>query len=135
MRRRIGIVAVMVGLLAATAAPVWGQRPALAMLDGLQKGRWELRSRGDAAGPRSICLRDGREMIQLRHQSATCESLVVEDTPSQVIVQYTCPGQGYGRTRIRRETGQLVQVDTQGIVDGSPFAFAAEARWAGHCGQ
>ncbi|MCB2074528.1 MAG: hypothetical protein H6917_12815 [Novosphingobium sp.] len=134
MIRRVGIAAV-VGLLAATAAPLWGQRPALAMLDALQKGRWELRSRGDTGGVRSICLRDGREMIQLRHQSASCRSLVIEDTPTQVTVQYTCPGQGYGRTRIRRETGQLVQVDTQGIVDGSPFAFAAEARWAGNCSR
>jgi hypothetical protein len=48
-------------------------------------------------------------------------------------VQYTCRGRGYGRTHIRRETSRLVQIDTQGIADGRPFAFAAEARRVGDC--
>ena len=133
MKRRFGFALALAGLLGAFAAPVSGQGPTLAMLDGLQKGAWELRIRGDSGKSRNICLRDGRQLIQLRHKAGKCSRLVVEDKPNQVIVQYTCPGNGYGRTRIRRETPQLVQIDTQGIVDGSPFAFAAEARWVGHC--
>lgn len=134
MKRRIGLAVAMAGLLAVSSAPLWGQRPALAMLDGLQKGSWELRTRGEG-GVENVCVRDGRQLIQLRHQSDTCRSLVIEDTPTQVTVQYTCPGKGYGRTRIRRETAQLAQIDTQGIVDGSPFAFVVEARWAGQCSR
>jgi hypothetical protein len=50
-----------------------------------------------------------------------------------VVVQYTCRGKGYGRTHIRRETGRLVQIDSQGIAGGLPFEFSAEARRVGDC--
>jgi hypothetical protein len=59
--------------------------------------------------------------------------VVIDDTPNEMTVQYTCPGNGYGRTHIRRESDHLVQIDSQGIEDGLPFAFTAEARWAGAC--
>lgn len=133
MKRRFVFALAIAALSAASAVPVSGQGPSLAMLDGLQKGSWELRVRGESSEARKICLRDGRQLIQLRHKTENCRRLVVEDTSSQVTVQYTCPGNGYGRTRIRRETPQLLQIDTQGIADGAPFAFAAEARWVGRC--
>ena len=104
----------------------------LAMLDRLDRGNWELRVRGKDAVER-ICLDSGRRLIQLRHPGHKCTSVVVTDNDKEVTVQYTCPGQGYGRTTVRRETGQLVQVDSQGIANGLPFAFAAEARRVGSC--
>lgn len=123
----------MAVLALGVAVPVAGQRPALAMLDQLERGRWEIRMRDEDRTVRSLCLGDGRRLIQLRHPAATCERLIVEDDASQITVQYTCRGQGYGRTHIRRETNRLVQIDSQGIVDGLPFAFAAEARRVGDC--
>ena len=123
----------MAVLAQGVAVPVAGQRPALAMLDQLERGRWEIRMRDEDRTVRSLCLGDGRRLIQLRHPAATCERLIVEDDASQITVQYTCRGQGYGRTHIRRETNRLVQIDSQGIVDGLPFAFAAEARRVGDC--
>ena len=117
----------------AFAAPVSGQRPALAMLDQLDRGRWELRFRDEAMAARTICLGDARRLIQLRHPAASCERLIVADDATQITVQYTCRGQGYGRTHIRRETNRLVQIDSQGIADGLPFSFAAEARRVGDC--
>jgi hypothetical protein len=59
--------------------------------------------------------------------------VVIEDRPDVVTVQYTCRGRGYGRTTIRRENAQLVQIDTQGIAEGLPFEFSAEARRVGAC--
>lgn len=125
--------AVVFGGLAALAAPAIGQKPALAMLEQLDKGRWELRIRGEGGSVQRLCLPDMRRLIQLRHPAATCERLVVDDDATQVTVQYTCRGQGYGRTHIRRETNRLVQIDSQGIADGLPFSFAAEARRVGDC--
>lgn len=124
-------------LLAATAigfaVPAAGQRPPLAMLDELQDGRWELRLR-DGRGPsEQICLQDGRPLIQLRHRAANCRRLVIEDGASEVTVQYTCTGHGYGRTSIRRESGSLVQITTQGIADGLPFDHVIEGRRIGGC--
>ncbi len=115
------------------AVPAAGQRPGLAMLDRLETGRWELRPRGSRGLTEQICLRDGRRLIQLRHPGSTCDRLIVADSTAEVTVQYTCPGRGYGRTHIRYETGRLAQVDTQGIADGLPFDFVAEARRIGDC--
>lgn len=119
-------------LSAAFAAPTAAQRPALAMLGQLEPGRWELRVRDSGAVER-ICLPNARRLIQLRHPAENCDRLVVDDAASEITVQYTCRGRGYGRTHIRRETSRLVQIDTQGIADGLPFAFAAEARRVGDC--
>ena len=116
----------------ALAAPAHGGGPSLAMLDQLEAGRWELRG-GDGAAPQRICLPNGRRLIQLRHPGLACDSFVVAGSPREVVVQYTCPGRGYGRTQIRRETNRLVQVQSQGIVDGRPFEFSAEARRIGDC--
>jgi len=116
----------------AFAAPAFGGGPSLVMLDQLESGRWELRERA-ASAPQKLCVANGRGLIQLRHPGAQCSTFVVEDGSAQVVVQYTCPGHGYGRTRVRRETNRLVQIDSQGIVDGLPFDFSVEARRVGSC--
>lgn len=132
MTNPVGIAVVLAGLLAAFAAPAIGQRPSLAMLGQLEPGRWELRTR-DGSPVERICLPDTRRLIQLRHPVDACDRLIVDDAATEVTVQYTCRGRGYGRTHIRRETNRLVQIDTQGIADGLPFAYAAEARKVGDC--
>lgn len=124
------------GAVAAAAlvagAPLVAQAPELAMLDGLAKGAWTLRIRDDGS-QRQICARTGREFIQLRHRGSGCSRFVVRDGPNEVVVQYTCPGNGYGRTSIRSEGNTLVQIRSQGIEAGTPFAFSAEARHVGSC--
>ncbi|EHJ61171.1 hypothetical protein NSU_1943 [Novosphingobium pentaromativorans US6-1] len=120
------------GASLAVALPAYGERNSLSMLDHLDSGDWELRQR-DGAGQSNICLDNGRKLIQLRHQGLNCSTVIVEDTPNEVTVQYTCRGQGYGRTHIRRETDGLIQIDSQGIVDGRPFVYAAEGRRVGNC--
>lgn len=118
-------------LAAFAAVPALAQKPSLKMLGELEPGSWELRERG---GPVTrICLDSGHRLIQLRHPGMSCNAVVVEDEANEATVQYTCRGHGYGRTHVRRETNALIQVDTQGILDGTPFAFAAEGRRVGPC--
>lgn len=117
--------------LALAAVPLEAQAPELAMLDTLTRGAWNLRIRDD--GTQRICVRDGREFIQLRHRQAGCSRFVVQDGADEVVVQYTCRGNGYGRTSIRREGSALVQIQSQGIEGGTPFSFSAEARHSGGC--
>jgi hypothetical protein len=114
-------------------APASAQAPGLAMLDKLDRGQWVIRYR-DGSGSKQVCLRNGRELIQLRHSQPGCTRYVVEDGANEVTVQYTCKGSGYGRTSIRRESATLAQLDSQGIgADGLPFQFSAEARRVGTC--
>lgn len=115
------------------AWPVAAQGPGLAMLGQLERGEWQLRERGSTAAPRTLCLGDARQFIQLRHERASCSRYTIEDTPEAVTVHYTCAGAGHGRTTIRRETNRLVQIDTQGIINGSPFSDEFEARRTGSC--
>lgn len=128
-RTLLGVAGILAGTLIAPAA---AQGPELAMLDSLRNGMWEIRIRGENSSNR-ICVRTGQELIQLRHRQSGCSRYVIEDSPNEVTVQYSCPGNGYGRTTIRRETPQLVQINSQGIEGNSPFHFNAEGRRVGNC--
>lgn len=113
-------------------APASAQAPSLSMLDHLQRGEWELRFR-DGTPARKICLRTGRELIQLRHSQPGCSQYIMDDTQNLVKVQYTCPSSGYGLTNIRKETTSLVQVQSAGLAGSQAFDFTAEARRVGNC--
>ncbi|WP_299195017.1 hypothetical protein [uncultured Erythrobacter sp.] len=128
----VGVIAALGMIALGVAIPVAAQNDGLAMLGGLTKGEWTIKHR-DGSADRKICVETGRELIQLRHTESDCSRFVVEDGANKVTVQYTCPGNGYGRTNIRKETSALVQIESQGIAFGLPFQFAAEARRTGSC--
>ena len=65
--------------------------------------------------------------------AGTCRRDVVAADADSVTVNYSCPGTGRGRTTIRIETPRLVQIDSQGLDHGMPFALRAEARRVGPC--
>lgn len=131
MGRKVRLASVAAAFLA-VGVPAAAQAPELAMLDNLNRGNWDLRMRGEGSNM-SICVRTGRELIQLRHTQSGCSRYVVQDDPNEVTVQYTCRGDGYGRTTIRREGNGLVQVRSQGIQGGTPFSLQGEGRHTGGC--
>ncbi|MFM7402989.1 MAG: hypothetical protein ACKO1N_02605 [Erythrobacter sp.] len=120
------------GVAIGLSVPAVAQGRGLAMLVTLTKGEWTIKQRGGTTD-RKICLKSGAELIQLMHRESGCNRFVVEDETARVTVQYTCPGNGYGRTSIRRETSTLVQLESQGIHSGMPFQLTAEARRTGPC--
>jgi hypothetical protein len=122
----------LAGLFAA-AAPVFALVvPKLEALELLERGRWQIQ---DSAGgpPRSICLRDPVAFVQLEHGGASCGQEVLASEAGAATIQYTCPGRGFGHTSIRVETPRLARIDTQGLIDGRPFAYRVEARKVGTC--
>ena len=121
-------VAGLAGLIAVPAIAA----NSLGMLDTLERGNWDVRYR-DGSGTRKVCVKTGREFLQLGHARDACQRFVVEDGKREITVQYTCRGNGYGRTNIRRENDNLVQIESQGIANGRPFQFSAEARRTGRC--
>ncbi|QGP79967.1 DUF3617 domain-containing protein [Sphingobium sp. CAP-1] len=112
--------------------------PAPVALHALETGEWELRGRGEGAETRKLCVTDLRQLLQVRHvqahNKALCRSFTVSDSPQAVSVTYDCAGAGNGRTDLRVETARLVQIRSQGVADGAPFAFSAEGRRIGACG-
>lgn len=127
----IAKASLLLGTLGAGSA-LAAKDEAATILDGLQRGKWVLTPR-DGTAARSLCLGDTSQLVQIRHRGNTCNSYVVETSANRIAVQYTCKGSGYGRTSIRQETPTLLQIESQGIKDGRPFQFRAEARRTGAC--
>ncbi len=121
----------LAGLTAAAAPLIAAALTDLEALGQLERGKWQLR---DAAGePRSICLGDPAALIQLEHGGIDCEPEILASDKGGATVQYSCPGRGFGHTSIRVETPRLARIDTQGLADGRPFSYRAEARKVGSC--
>ncbi|MGB3739238.1 MAG: DUF3617 family protein [Pontixanthobacter sp.] len=132
-RMKLALQAACVAALATLGLwPVAAQAPGLALLDRLTPGQWELRDRSGAPTQR-ICVKSGRQFIQLRHRGQSCKRIAIENSPNQVTVQFTCRMKGYGRTSIRRESPSLVQIEGQGISNKNHYEFAAEARRISGC--
>lgn len=125
----------LVGLLAGSAAPA-GQAeraPDLPALRGVERGMWELRTRGSTAAPRKLCVADPSMLVQIQHGAGVCSRFVIDSQPNRATVHYTCPGAGHGRTTIRVETSRILQIESQGIASNAPFNVTYEARHAGAC--
>lgn len=147
-RRRIESGSIMttgawraLGAAAAMMMATWAGAvvaPAPVALRALEPGEWELRGRGEEAETRRLCVTDLRQLLQLRHHpvqgQALCRSFTISDSPQAITVTYDCAAAGNGRTDLRVETARLVQIRSQGVADGAPFAFAAEGRRIGACG-
>ncbi len=114
--------------LAGPAVP----QPAVPLLDRLEAGQWELRGPGNNLIA-AICLGDRAVLAQPHHRGLACQRSVVSSDARSVTLRYSCPGIGSGRTQILVETPRLVQIDSQGLDRGAPFALRAEGRRTGAC--
>jgi len=136
-RMKMHLLVLLAALPAAVAAPlaVASEGPAaLPGLAALEPGQWDLRSRDPANPSLRLCVRGLQDLVQVRHPGQSCSHFVVEDKPTRISVTYTCPKAGHGRTDIRVETSRLIQLSSQGVADGLPFALNLEGRRTGDCG-
>ncbi len=100
----------------------------------LQPGRWQLRDLdAPSAAPRAICVADPHMLLQLEHRGASCSRLVVAGDQRSVTVHYTCAAEGFGQTTVRVTDPASARIETQGIMQGRPFNYRADARRAGSC--
>jgi len=125
-------------LAALAPVPAVAQSAALPGVDalrGLEKGLWEMRERGVHGGPpvRTSCLGDPAKLLLVRHSLGQCRLFVVQDMPDRTSVTAQCGGSGSGRSDLRVETPRLVQLDTQGVYMGAPYAMQLEGRRIGPC--
>jgi hypothetical protein len=97
---------------------------------------WQLRAVGSGtsgAAASQLCLGDPRMLAQIQHGSTKCTHLLVDSNPNSVTISYSCNGAGQGLTTIRKESGRLVQIKSQGIRNNSPFSFSVEGRRSAAC--
>ena len=117
----------------AAASAVQAAAPVSRLPKGLETGEWELRARGQDGSARKLCISNLSQLLQSRHAGHACKSFTVSDAVRRMVVTYECGAAGNGRTDLRVETSRLVQIQSQGIAEGAPFAFAVEGRWLGAC--
>jgi hypothetical protein len=123
-------------LCAGTAAMAWAQGGDLSLLQSIDRGMWQMRAVGggpSGASVNQICVGDPIKLTQIQHGTALCEHYVVRSSPTAVTVSYSCKGAGQGLTTIRKESGKLIHIQSQGIRNNSPFSFAVEGRYTGAC--
>jgi hypothetical protein len=106
------------------------------LLDSLNRGMWQFRAIG--GGPTGtavnrLCVGDAKKLLQIQHQEFDCKQFIVRSSPNALTVSYSCSGQGQGMTSIRKESNSLIQINSQGIRNNSPFSFSVEARQSGGC--
>ena len=109
------------------------QRPAtLAVTSG---GLWEISGVPGAKAPERMCVADTAVLAQYEHRGQMCTRLVISDTPTATVIHYTCPGGGFGRSKLTLVTPRSLRIETQGISDDLPFNYVLQARRVGECGQ
>ena len=99
----------------------------------LEAGLWEIKGVGSDMSVHKLCVSDMRQLLQPLQIQPMCKQFIAEDAADYVTASFDCAAQGQGRTSVRVETSRLVQIDSQGISGGRPFAARMEGRRVGLC--
>ena len=126
--KALGITTASVAVALALCAAA---KPPLALAQAAP-GLWEVTGVPGAKVIRQ-CLGDVIALAQFEHRSENCERHVIRDGPSSTLVDYSCPGGGFGRTELGVITPRSLRIDTQGISGDLPFHYVAQARRVGDC--
>jgi hypothetical protein len=118
------------------AAVGYAQAAPANLLETLERGMWQFRAVG--GGPTGtaisrLCVGNVTKLAQIQHLGNDCTQRILRSNPASITISYTCKAAGQGTTTIRKETGKLIHIDSQGIKNNSPFAFDVEARMIGAC--
>lgn len=132
---KLGIAALLAVGTAASAIAAQADAPDL--LKSLERGMWQLRAVGggvSTAPVSQLCLGNPQMLAQIQHGGTPqCNHYVVRSTATSVTISYSCKGAGQGLTTIRKESARLIQIQSQGIANGSPFSFSVEGRRTAAC--
>lgn len=103
-----------------------------ASLSNVMGGLYEIDTIGKGDRPR-LCVADPMLFTNYEHRGRACTRTVISDGPKGAIVEYNCPGRGFGRSTVKALTPKSLRVDTQGISGGAPFQYVFQARRVGDC--
>ena len=97
-------------------------------------GLWEVSRSATGHNPTRICVATPDLLAQFEHRQQRCQRTVVSDRGSETLISYTCPGGGFGQSKMTLITPRSLKIDTQGISDNLPFHYQLYARRVGDCG-
>lgn len=129
---RLGRILTMGAVGIGTAFVLSGAKAPTALAQAAP-GVWEVTGVPGAKAPIRQCVGDVMSLAQFEHRKEHCSLHVVRDGATDLIIEYNCPGGGFGRSEIGLVTPRSLRIDTQGISDGLPFHYLAQARRVGEC--
>ena len=112
-------------LLAAAARP--------ATLAETSPGLWELTGFPKPHASARQCVADTAALAALEHHGQSCKQVLISDSPSSTVIEYTCANGGFGRTKLTLLTPRSLRIETQGISAKYPFNHVIQARRIGDC--
>ena len=114
----------------AALAVMAAQRPAA--LASTAPGLWEIDGLPGGKAVRE-CVAEVAALAQYEHRTKNCGRSVLSDGPSTTVIQYQCPGNEFGRSKMTVITPRSLRIESQGISDNLPFAYVLQARRVGDC--
>jgi hypothetical protein len=130
MTRGFSLTLIAAAPVVALALMAAGQPSALAQTS---PGLWEIDGLPGARRPARECVADVAALAQYEHRSKACRRTVVGGGPSFVVIQYSCAGSEFGRSKMTVITPRSLRIETQGISDNLPFGYVLQARRVGDC--
>ena len=127
LKRKLLAVAAACGGLALVAA----QSP-LRFAD-VAPGQWEITGHPDVKVPVRQCVADVAALAQFEHRKERCQRSLVSESGTSRVIEYSCPGGGFGRAKMTLITPRSLRVEAQGISGGLPFGYVLQARRTGDC--
>ena len=118
---------------AAAAFAATGSAALAGALSQVMPGIWELSGVPGARAPAKACFVSLDQLEEYEHRGHVCSKTVLSDAGTTLIVQYSCGGNGFGRTQVTALTPRSLRIETQGISDGLPFNYVLQARRVGDC--
>ena len=126
--RRVAYAALAIGAFELAASG-----PATDSPRSAKAGLWEISHSATGAAAQKICLADPMILTQWEHRGESCTRVIISEQGAAAKIQYTCAGGGFGQSQIVLLTPRSLRIDTQGISNGTPFAYALHARRVGNC--
>ena len=96
-------------------------------------GLWEVSRSASGANAEKICVPQAAVLAQWEHRRGQCTRVVISSTATDAIIHYTCPGGGFGHSKMHVLTPRTIRIETQGISEGFPFNYVLHARRVGNC--
>ena len=127
----VRVPALLLGATALTAAAL-AAAPKPAALSNSAPGLWEIAGL-PGKQPVRECVADVAALARFEHRGRNCTPRVLSDGASSAVVDYTCAGGGFGRSKLTVITPRSLKIETQGISDNLPFNYVLQARRVGEC--
>lgn len=129
--RRVGTVAALGAGGAALLLLGAAVRPSA--LAQTSPGLWEISGLPNAGTAVRQCVANTALLARVEHSGQACKQVVISDTETTTVIDYTCTSGGFGRSKLTLLTPRSLRIETQGISANYPFNYVIQARRVGDC--